>query len=72
MGPYSLLPNSHSSQSFSCRPRFLKTSRAPCDMNTTEGNLLVTMATVLGAWPPAARLSIRVLGTVVPGSWPMT
>ena len=34
-------------------PRLRKTSRAPTDMKATEGNLLVTMATVCGRRPLA-------------------
>src|SRR5674476_295316 len=70
MGPKSRLPNSHSRNSTSCRPRFLATSRPPSDMKWTEGNLLVTMAMVLGGLGEAASASNRVLGTVSCGLGP--
>jgi hypothetical protein len=39
-------------------------------MKCSDGNLLVTTATVLGALPAAASASNTVFGTVVPGSAP--
>src|SRR5206468_8418246 len=70
IGPKSRLPNSHSRNSTSCSPRFLATSRAPSDMKCTDGNLLVTIAIVLGGLGAAASASNTVLGNVVPGSGP--
>ena len=40
-------------------------------MKATEGNLLVTSATVCGFRPLAWKASSRVVGDVVPGSWPI-
>jgi hypothetical protein len=70
IGPKSRLPNSHSRNSTSCTPRALATSRAPSDMKCSDGNLLVTTATVFGVLPAAASALNTVVGTVVPGSAP--
>ena len=68
MAPKSRLPNSYSMSSTACRPRFFITSRAPAVMWCTEGNLLVTMATVFGALGSFAAASKIRLGQTVSGS----
>src|SRR3954471_21965319 len=70
IGPKSRLPNSHSRNSTSFRPRFFATSRAPSDMKCTDGNLLVTTAIVFGGFGDAASASSTVAGTVDAGSGP--
>src|SRR5450755_1510693 len=70
IGPNSRLPNSHSSHRTSVSPRVFATSRAPTDMNCTDGNLLVTMAIVFGGLGDAASAFKTVLGNVVAGSGP--
>ena len=64
------MPNSYSRKSTTFSPRWVATSRAPAEMNWVEGNLLVTMATVLGGLDVAARASKTVAGTVLLGSGP--
>ena len=70
MGPKSRLPKSHSRNKTSCKPFFFAISRAPKLMKWIEGNLLVTIATVLGGLAEAATASNTVVGTVLPGSEP--
>src|SRR5260221_2366007 len=70
IGPNSRLPNSHSRNRTSVKPRFFATSRAPSDMKCTDGNLLVTIAIVFGGLGDAASALRSVFGNVVAGSGP--
>src|SRR5882672_7308979 len=68
IGPNSRLPNSQSSHSTSLSPRFFATSRAPTEMKCSDGNLLVTIATVFGGRGPEATASSTRLGQAFSGS----
>src|SRR5260221_7651686 len=68
IGPNSRLPNSHPSHSTSFKPRFFAMSRAPTEMKCSDGNLLVTMASVFGGLGAAAAASSTRFGQAFSGS----